>query len=558
MLKENVEGFMKRIIAAISAVLVVVGIFFGFRVADKPAAGKDKTTVTSQELKPFSKYKKTVTYTIGKSTPGIPKLPKGQTYENNAYTKYLKKTLNIQSKDKFEAETGDAYDRKVSMAVASGDLPDIMSVNIDTLRTLVASGEIQDLSKVYKSSTSKFVKEKYNSYNGRALKEATFNGKLMAIPSTQNATAPTMLWIRQDWLDKLGLKAPKTVAELQKVLTAFVEKDPGNNGKGKTIGLALSKSVGGMYGSLFVADNIFATYNSYPRQWIRQNGKVVYGSTTNQTKQALGLLASWYKKGLIDPQMAVRDSIESLIISGKAGAFFGPWWSGDYPLNSAKQKDPKADWKPYMISKNGDGKISAYTQDPDSEFYVVKKGYAHPELLPKLVSALNDRLVRKDKNYKPVVDFVQNGYDGGKPLDVMVNFNNATVQMYKDLQATVDGKKNPSSLSLDDSTSYKNIKDYLKDPKNANANAWSGYTSRMLGAKLMATTKVKSVNPVYFGQTKSMKLKWTNLGTLEDETFLKIVTGEESINKFSKFVHQWNQQGGAQITKEVSTAVGKK
>lgn len=58
LLKENVEGFMKRIIAAISAVLVVVGIFFGFRVADKPAAGKDKTTVTSQELKPFSKYKK--------------------------------------------------------------------------------------------------------------------------------------------------------------------------------------------------------------------------------------------------------------------------------------------------------------------------------------------------------------------------------------------------------------------------------------------------------------------------------------------------------------------
>lgn len=546
---------MKKLLTLFTAVLMLFGVLSGCKMVSNSGDSKTKTVASAQELKPFGKYKQTVTYTIGKETPGIPKLPSGQTYEDNAYTKYLKDTLNIQSKDKFEAQAGDPYNQKVSMAVASGDLPDIMSVNADTLRQLVANDSIADLTDVYKSSTSDFVKAKYNSYDGQALKAATFDGKLMALPSTQNANIPTMLWIRQDWLNKLGLKAPKTVNDLEKVLTAFVQKDPGNNGKGNTVGLALSKSVGGMYGSLFVADNIFATYNSFPRQWIKQDGKVVYGSTTNETKQALSKLADWYKKGLIDPQMAVRDSIESLIISGQAGAFFGPWWSGDYPLNSAVKKNPKADWKPYIISKNGDGKITAYTQNPTSEFYVVRKGFKHPELLPKIASAINDKLVREDKNYKPVVDFVRGGYDGGKPLNIMINFDDATAQMYKDLKATVDGKKDPKSLSLDDSTSYNNIKNYLKNPKNPDPNAWSGYTSRIVAGKLMAETPIKEVNPVYFDQTQSMKLKWANLVKLEDETFLKIVTGQESVNDFDGFVSQWKKTGGDQITNEVVQAI---
>ncbi|MCO7176040.1 ABC transporter substrate-binding protein [Sporolactobacillus kofuensis] len=548
---------MKKFLTLFAAVLMLLSVLSGCKMGSNQSSNS-KSVASPQELKPFGKYKKTVTYTIGKATPGIPKLPKGQTYEDNAYTKYLKDTLNIQSKDKFEAQTGDPYDQKVSMAVASGDLPDIMAVNADTLRQLVANDSIADLTDVYKSSASDFIKAKYNSYNGRALKAATFDGKLMALPSTQNANIPTMLWIRQDWLDKLGLKAPKTVDDMEKVLTAFVKKDPGNNGKGNTVGLALSKSVGGNYGSLFVADNIFATYNSFPRQWIKQNGKVVYGSTTNETKQGLSKLADWYKKGLIDPQMAVRDSIESLIISGQAGAFFGPWWSGDYPLNSAIKKNPKANWKPYIISKNGDGKITAYTQNPVSEFYVVRKGFKHPELLPKIASAINDKLVREDKNYKPVVDFVRGGYDGGKPLNVMINFNDATAQMYKDLKATVDGKKDPKSLSLDDSTSYNNIENYLKNPKNPDPNAWSGYTSRIVAGKLMANTPIKEVNPVFFDQTKSMKLKWANLVKLEDETFLKIVTGQKSVNDFGTFVKQWKSTGGTQITQEVVQAIKEK
>ncbi|MCM3113841.1 ABC transporter substrate-binding protein [Neobacillus sp. MER 74] len=550
---------MKKVFSIAAVTMMSFGILAGCSVGSSSSRDTDtKPIATKEELKPFGKYKETVNYTVGKSTPGIAKLPSGQTYEDNAYTKYLKETLNIQSKNKFEAQDGDAYKQKVSMAVASGDIPDIMAVDAATLRQLVDNELIADLTDVYESSTSDLVKDMYDSYDGRALEAATFDGKLMALPSTQNANIPTMLWLRQDWLDKLGLKGPKTLDDVEKILTEFTQKDPGGNGKGITVGLALSPSIGGMYGSLFQADNILQTYDSFPRQWIEQDGKVVYGSITEETKQGLGKLADWYKKGLIDPQIAVRKSIEDLIIGGQTGAYFGPWWTPDYPLNSAKQKNPNAEWAPFIISKDGSGTITAYTQNPASEFYVVRKGFKHPEVLPKLVSALDDKLRQEDRNYQPVVDFIKFGGDRGAPVNIMVNFNDATAQMYENINAAIEGKKDPKTLSLDDLSSYQKITDYLKDPAKADANQWSAYNSRVVAGKLMAETKINEVNPVFFGQTKSMKLKWANLTKLEDEAFLKIVTGEKDLDYFDKFVENWKKTGGTEITKEVSEAIKEK
>ena len=39
-------------------------------------------------------------------------------------------------------------------------------------------------------------------------------------------------------MDKLELAAPKSIADLKAIAKAFVEKDPGGNGSGKTIGIS--------------------------------------------------------------------------------------------------------------------------------------------------------------------------------------------------------------------------------------------------------------------------------------------------------------------------------
>ena len=73
---------------------------------------------------PLGKYPETVTYTLGKiAGANNSNLPVGDTYENNAYTRYLKKILNIQNEDVFELQDGNTYEEAVNVAIEDCDIP---------------------------------------------------------------------------------------------------------------------------------------------------------------------------------------------------------------------------------------------------------------------------------------------------------------------------------------------------------------------------------------------------------------------------------------------------
>lgn len=63
----------------------------------------------------------------------------------------------------------------------------------------------------------------------------------MAIPSLESSIERSMyIWIRTDWLEKLGLQPPKTMEDVLTISAAFVEKEPDGNGKKDTFGLGIS------------------------------------------------------------------------------------------------------------------------------------------------------------------------------------------------------------------------------------------------------------------------------------------------------------------------------
>lgn len=49
-----------------------------------------------------------------------------------------------------------------------------------------------------------------------------------------------------------------------------------------------------------------------------------------------------------------------------------------------------------------------------------------------------------------------------------------------------------------------------------------------------------------------MVKRLANLNKIESETFTKIIMGNAGIDEFDKFVKQWNQLGGEDITEEVN------
>ena len=99
---------------------------------------------------------------------------------------------------------------------------------------------------MFNQYASKQVKEIIETTEGRAINNATVDGTFCALPNVSVDTDGVYLYfIRQDWLDKLGLEVPKTVDELGEVAQKF-----------KVAGLSPDYSIAGI-------DNGGRTYSNF-------------------------------------------------------------------------------------------------------------------------------------------------------------------------------------------------------------------------------------------------------------------------------------------------------
>lgn len=536
---------------------------------NKQQTEKTDTAEHTQEWKtaettPFGRYPEEVIYTLGKMTGmNNSNLPKGDTYEDNGYTRYLKKQLNIQNKDVFEAGENDNYQETVSMTIASRELPDVMVVNdMDMLQLLVDNDLIEDLTQVYEDCTSSRIKDIYNSYGSEILDNVTFNGKLMALPETNIDDGPSLCWLRKDWMDKLDLDAPETVEDVENIVHEFVQKDPGGNGKGETVGLVCDDELTGGCGYSYEYQNdiIFASFGAFPKQWIyNKDGEVVYGSVQNEAKAALGKLRRMYQQGTLDNNFLMRESsnIIELIVSGKCGSFFGPWWSPNNPLMSAMQENPNAEWQPYLIQTDKDGRTSFASQNPNDKYVVVRKGYKHPEIVMKIVSVLFDDLRYDEEDVREMERYYQDNVDPtARPLAINVDYKDALMRCYDSLKDAIQGRKKLEDLGLLEGAYYISCSKYIDRKKDTSAQKswedWAAYASRMTACSVLRKGQTRQVKSLFFGETKTMKSNWWRLEELEKKAYLEIVTGQKPLSYFDEFVKEWNRQGGEKIRGEVA------
>ena len=516
---------------------------------------------------PYGAYPELVTYTLGRTAHNYDAL-KGTEYEgdndsNNAWTRYINKKINAQNENIFEANTGEDYAQKVSMAIVSNEIPDIMAVSdYETLKQLYENDLIADLTESYENCASDVIKDIYNSYDGRVLETATFDGKLMALPTTEISHGPGILWLRQDWMDKLGLEPPKTLEDIENILQQFKDKNPGNNPEG-TEGLVIAPEVVGKSGGGYQVNNIFGYFGAYPYQWIDDgNGKAIYGSIQPEMKEALTVLADWYKKGLIDKQMAVRtyDDRKAILTSGKSGAFFGNWWGG-WEVSEATSLNPDAKWTPYVTPFDENGELKMFTGNPNSSYLVVRKGFEHPELLIKLANIQYD-LSNYDENkedLKELNDYKKNNVDGSV-LATNIDYYDGLIRLGGRIKEALD-TGDTSNLNRTDLVLFEGCKKYI-DSLEGNGEVtpsdWANYMSLVEAPNAVAQANIKEINPVFFGNTPSMTLKWPTLSKMEQEMYLKIITGEKPVDYFDEFVETWKKTGGDEITEEVNQELNKK
>ena len=186
-----------------------------------------------------------------------------------------------------------------------------LAVRDDIIRKNPTDGVMAELKKNLGMKTG--VRHALTSYvksGGEELQKCITNedGELMAIPAPAiTAGGINEMWIRQDWLDKLGLEAPRTWDELVKVAEAFVTQDPDGNGEDDTIGIlgpSNSDHMNAIGGNQYGLDPLFSSFQSYPQYWLQgEDGTVEYGSIQPETRDALEKISELYTNKLIDPPL---------------------------------------------------------------------------------------------------------------------------------------------------------------------------------------------------------------------------------------------------------------
>lgn len=499
---------------------------------------------------PYGAYPELVTYTLGQMNgANNSNLPDQNTYEDNAYTRYLRKMLNIQN-DNVYMEREDRYDELVNILAKDQTLPDVLVISDRAiLKELVENDLIEDLTDVYENCTTPRIKEMFESYGSDLWDMGSFDGRLMAIPETVTDHGPRLLWLRKDWMDELGLEEPKTLEDAFDIIESFVINKMGTSDGEEPVGLVCDTDLVGNTSSSYSVEPVFDKFHASPQQWVNQNGQIVYGSVTQETQNALSYLHELYERGVLDQNFALRaqNNLRDLVVDGKCGAFFGLWWTPNNPLVDVYEKNKESDWEPYYLQKSETD--DAYDSFRDNKYVVVRKGYEHPEIVMKIISVLFD-YTRYEANDADEVNeyFALNVDSTARPLVINVDYNEATFQITKDIRAVEDGTKKEESLSAIEKSYYDACESFLHGKSSTPAD-WAAYKSRISAVGLLVDGGYQSEERRYLDDTDGELPK--SLQQLEKKSFIQIIMGEKPISYFDTFVKEWYDQGGEEITEQI-------
>lgn len=182
--------------------------------------------------------------------------------------------------------------------MASGNLPDIVAYGNgkESFSKYGMEGAFVPLNDLIENNTT-YLKAEFEKPDVRNFATAA-DGNIYYIPGMNPPDCVARGWfVRQDWLDKLNMKAPESTEEFHDMLIAFRDKDPNGNGEKDEV----------PYFSRFGDVSDLAYLWDATIDWgIDENGKVFFGPADEKYKTAYTNIAKWYEEGLIDKEIYTR------------------------------------------------------------------------------------------------------------------------------------------------------------------------------------------------------------------------------------------------------------
>ncbi|MCZ8513810.1 extracellular solute-binding protein [Paenibacillus filicis] len=206
-----------------------------------------------------------------------------------------------------------AFDEKVSVMIASNDMPQIMKVNY--VPNVVAamqsdmSWEIGPYLKDYKN---------LNAQDPQYYKNISIDGKIYGVPNFRDIGRAAIVY-RKDWFDTLGLKLPVTLDDWYNVMKAMALNDPDKNGKNDTYGTMLFKKYN--EGTQPVLTRIAVGIGGVNRWGVDGSGKFTPEFMTKEYTDVMKLFRRLFEEKLINQDFPAFDSsqMDTMMDNGRVG-----------------------------------------------------------------------------------------------------------------------------------------------------------------------------------------------------------------------------------------------
>lgn len=430
---------------------------------------------------------------------------------------------------------------QMNLKVASGETPDILSLNNATLIDYQRQGV---LSEIPDEVLTKYIPNIYKELEVEApgsTKYGIIDGKRYGIANSMfmyNSMRRPIVY-NGLWMKKVGVdKAPEDFSDFEKLMYKFANEDPDGNGKKDTYGLSNTA--------------IPMVYNAFGLDrgvWIDKGGKATFGSVDTKMKDALTILNKWYKDKVLDPEFITGENtggywaLSQAFINGKIGlsnmgSFYH--WSPELPGRAEgqdatevgkKSPDMKANLVFGAPVKGTDGKVTMYTPSVARDsFLAISAGVGkEPDKLGKILQICE--FLGGSFTEEAYITYMhgQKGIDWERAADGSVKMISNNEQIIK---KGGWGTFHFFSLAKNQMLVEGKLMDWAKN---------AGFDKG----------RAEGIIPP-FVQFDSWKKYSTELNKIENEAYIKIITGEKPVSYFDDFVKSWNAAGGDKVIQEVN------
>ncbi|MBB6635976.1 extracellular solute-binding protein [Cohnella thailandensis] len=213
---------------------------------------------------------------------------------------------------------GTDFQNKFNSLVASNDIPDVFFSEGIPSNQYIKDGVAREMTGLVTPENM----PNYFKYwiTEEELPKYQVQGKFARAPIPYEKNYYRSYYIRQDWLDKLGLSVPKSYDEMVEVMKAFTTGDPDGNGKNDTYGFSA-------YGNGTNMSLEFPTYvkNGLFGDFMVEGDQFIDTRTDPRMQQVLTDTRALLDLGVVDPDWLLNKNGQQLekAEQGKVGIVLG-------------------------------------------------------------------------------------------------------------------------------------------------------------------------------------------------------------------------------------------